>query len=405
MAHLKRHKKKRGTYYVIHHPGQKPLAVGYVTEAEAQTLLERYKAKITLGLLPPPRTSAGSSKTPAPRVPTLREWWGPEPRRDQSWTPCKMLSYFTAGGKKGNSLRPCNDSRKTIIKHIGDLRLDEVTVEAADRFVEAMRAAGLGDRTCQMRINHLQESLNVAAEYGVLNKEEVPKLRRPVVKTKKVTAWHTPDQARRLVAEVQQRKRDGEIDTITELAILTSVCLGLRKGELLSRRWPHIDLQRLTINICPVLKPDGTWWTPKTQKGHRRVALPPALAALFREEWMRQGRGEGWIFPSPVDLSKPRSDFRRALKTTCKRAGVPMLTPHGLRHTAATSAAYNGAKTKDLMDIFGWASAAMPTQVYAHTMEERTRALVVASSPLEEGPEVTSRGNQDAEPARQGGAQ
>ena len=131
-------------------------------------------------------------------------------------------------------------------------------------------------------------------------------------------------------------------------------------------------------------------WRPKNKKSRRQVPVPPALVALMREEWMRQGRGEGWMFPSPKSADRPRGDFRYALKAACKAAEIPVIHPHALRHSAATAAVWAGASMADLRDLYGWSSDRMPSLVYAHTTAERTRAIVSAASPLADHNPLTS---------------
>jgi len=48
-----------------------------------------------------------------------------------------------------------------------------------------------------------------------------------------------------------------------------------------------------------------------------------------------------------------------------ERAGLPGLTPHELRHTAASLAVATGANVKAVQQMLGHASAAMTVDVYA----------------------------------------
>ena len=48
-----------------------------------------------------------------------------------------------------------------------------------------------------------------------------------------------------------------------------------------------------------------------------------------------------------------------------KRSGVPRITPHDLRHTAASLAVLAGVNVKAVQKMLGHASAAMTLDVYA----------------------------------------
>ena len=72
------------------------------------------------------------------------------------------------------------------------------------------------------------------------------------------------------------------------------------------------------------------------------------------------------VFTSPRGGPLRNSNFRRnVLDPAAARAGVAGLTPHELRHTAASLAVSAGANVKAVQRRFGHASAAMTLDVYA----------------------------------------
>jgi integrase len=60
------------------------------------------------------------------------------------------------------------------------------------------------------------------------------------------------------------------------------------------------------------------------------------------------------------------------------RSGVPRLTPHDLRHTAASLAISAGAKVKAVQRMLGHASAAMTLDTYADLFDEDLDAVAIA---------------------------
>jgi len=401
MAHLKRWQRKNkntgkmGTYWSIRDKkaARPNIALGFMSERQAKKLLRNYEAAKTLGKLPavgPRPTSSGSTPSQKAKVPTLREWWGDVVSSDQSWPPSRMYDFHVAKGKRPGSkaLRNVNDSRKVIVRDLGDLRLDQVTRAVGDRFVAVLQTTPskrtgepLSSRTIILRVGHLQESLKVAHEEGVI--KALVKLNKPSLKRKKAVVWHTPEQARVLARVVLERREVGCIDMESTTLILTGLVVGMRKNEMLTRRWENLDWQRMVLSIAEQKLADGSWWRPKKEASIRDVALPGDLARLYQELWLSQGRpATGWIFPSPRDGRKPRGCFRRALKNTCITAGLPVLTPHQLRHTAATGLAFAGGTVKDLMAMGGWASAQIPNEIYTHTTADRVRDMVAKADPM-----------------------
>lgn len=63
---------------------------------------------------------------------------------------------------------------------------------------------------------------------------------------------------------------------------------------------------------------------------------------------------------------------------TLEVAKLPRLTPHDLRHTAASLAVSAGANVKAVQKMLGHASAAMTLDVYADLFDDDLDAVAVA---------------------------
>jgi integrase len=62
---------------------------------------------------------------------------------------------------------------------------------------------------------------------------------------------------------------------------------------------------------------------------------------------------------------------RGALNQACERSAVPRLTPHELRHTAASLAIASGADIKVVQQMLGHKSATMTLDQYGHLFGDR----------------------------------
>lgn len=117
------------------------------------------------------------------------------------------------------------------------------------------------------------------------------------------------------------------------------------EGRLLT--WDMIDLPRLVARL------------PDTKTGASMRALSTDAATILDGQAHRLG----FAFSSrdggqPVSYKR----LREVLADVCSRAEIKPITPHALRHTAATWAALSGAEAHELREAFGWKTLAMTSR-------------------------------------------
>jgi integrase len=135
--------------------------------------------------------------------------------------------------------------------------------------------------------------------------------------------------------------RAGEYRTM----ILTLGLCGLRFGECAALRVADVDLLRRRLRVSrSVSEINGhlIWSTPKTH-AHRDVPIGRVLADLLGTEIAGKTPGH-LVFPSPEGTPLRSGNFRRRhWDPAVASAGLQELTPHDLRHTAASLAISSGA--------------------------------------------------------------
>lgn len=151
------------------------------------------------------------------------------------------------------------------------------------------------------------------------------------------------------------------------LHILVLALTGLRFGEFAALKVGRVDPVRNRLTVAESVSVVGSqlvWTTPKTHQV-RSVPVPPALMAYIVEQ--ARGRGaDDLVFPAPMGGPLRLNNWRRRVfDPACERAGLTNLTPHDLRHTAASLAIAAGANVKAVQQMLGHASAAMTLDVYA----------------------------------------
>ena len=163
----------------------------------------------------------------------------------------------------------------------------------------------------------------------------------------------------------------------------TELTTGLRRGELCGLRWEDFDEGNGTLKICrTVYREDGGGLTAgdtKTSAGTRKIVLPSSTAVLLSKR--KASALTEWIFPSPLNPEQPANPNTAYshLKLLLKRAGLPSIRFHDLRHTFASHALASGVDVKTLSGILGHTRAAFTLDTYTHVtgdMQKRASEVV-----------------------------
>lgn len=182
----------------------------------------------------------------------------------------------------------------------------------------------------------------------------------------------TQDQARQLLNHAHERAADEDPVHIRNMAALELLYgAGLRISELCSL---NVDSLGADSTVRVVGKGDKErivpYGVPATRALMRYLPVRSALAkaptrALFLG--VRGGRLD------------PRS-MRDVVHRLATQAGVPEISPHDLRHSAATHLLEGGSDLRTVQEILGHTSLAT-TQRYTHVSPERLRQAFTQSHP------------------------
>jgi integrase len=165
----------------------------------------------------------------------------------------------------------------------------------------------------------------------------------------------------------------GDYRLVVEMLAFT----GLRFGELAALRVGRVDPLRRRMEIAEsVTEVNGAtvFGTPKT---HHRRSVPIPRSLIDELTRVVAGRAPGdLVFGSPEGGVLRVGNFRqRVFDRAAREAGLTGLTPHDLRHTAASLAVSSGANVKAVQRLLGHASAAMTLDVYASLFDDDLDAL------------------------------
>jgi integrase len=142
------------------------------------------------------------------------------------------------------------------------------------------------------------------------------------------------------------------------------------------------------LRIRCSLTPNGKSYSqPKSAKGHRSVGLTPGAVEALKLHKINQERekaclGSRWqeqglIFPSSIGTPfNPSNLLNCSFKPLLKRAGVPQIRFHDLRHTFATLMFSNGEHPKIVQEILGHAQITLTLDTYSHVLPSMQEGAV-----------------------------
>jgi integrase len=175
-----------------------------------------------------------------------------------------------------------------------------------------------------------------------------------------------------------------------------AVLRGLRRGELCGLRWVDVDLDAGVLHVRQQIVQLGyavALGSPKTRSGTRSVALDVGTMGALRDHRRRQRDEQGVAASAWVDsgLVFTREDgtalhpeyVTRHFARLVRRADLPMIRLHDLRHTAATLALAAGVEMVVVSRQLGHSSLSITADTYTHVLPvvaadaaERVAALV-----------------------------
>jgi integrase len=155
--------------------------------------------------------------------------------------------------------------------------------------------------------------------------------------------------------------------------------------ELVALTTRRVDLERRRIEIVEAITEVHGRIIVGTTKTHQRrsVPIPRCLSDELALYLARKAPGD-LVFTAPECGVLRNTNLRpRFFDPAVEKAGLPGLTPHELRHTAASLAVAAGANVKAVQQMLGHASATMTltsTPVSLRTISTELRTSSTAPS-------------------------
>lgn len=284
--------------------------------------------------------------------------------------------------------------RRRVKERWGDVPLGGVKHEDVQKWIDELRAEGYASTTIMRDYGLLIGILDRA-----VREEKIPAHRARGVELPRHQRAEKHYLTHAQVALLADSARTHR------LMIYSLAYTGMRWGEMAGLKAKNVDLERNRIRVKDNAVQIGgsfDFTTPKSGEA-RNIAIPAFLRSMLAEA-VAGMHPDDLVFGEAGEPPRRPHTQRGWLHYALRRAQaidpeLPTVSPHELRHTAASLAVSAGANVKAVQRMLGHKSAAMTLDIYADLFDDdlesvaealdqaRSAAIVSKTSP-EEGQEA-----------------
>ncbi|GAA1179596.1 tyrosine recombinase XerC [Corynebacterium glaucum] len=256
-----------------------------------------------------------------------------------------------------------------VIDKFADFTLENLRLWLADAVAQGKARSTLARRTASVRAFSTWAYHQGYIEADVAARLVTPKINRPLPTVVR------PETAETMVSgEATEEERASGPESLRDRAMLELLyATGMRVGELTGLEVGDVDFGR---NLAKV-----------TGKGNKQRVVPfgaPAERAV--KAWLDGGRpelaeeGEVALFVGSRGKRIDPRQVRRVVERAAQRAGAADVTPHSMRHSAATHLLEGGADLRVVQELLGHSSL-QTTQIYTHVSAQRLKKVYDQAHP------------------------
>lgn len=274
------------------------------------------------------------------------------------------------GGLKPTTLGGYRQAVSRLKRMIGDVKLQELRPLTVERAYQQLLSSGLAAKTVRNTHTVLRRALADAERLDLVVRNAAAAARPPSVRRKEQETW-TPEELSRFLASVADHRLFA--------AFVLSATTGMRRGELMGLRWRDVDLDagRLSIvSTITTVNGRAVESSTKTNKSRRRISLDAGTLEVLREHQDRQSAerehagklwtASGLVFTREDGTALHPDRFSHLFVRLSRKAGLPAIRLHDLRHTYATLALEAGVHPKIVSERLGHATTGITLDLYSH---------------------------------------
>jgi excisionase family DNA binding protein len=242
---------------------------------------------------------------------------------------------------------------KMPLSEITKFQIEQYIAKRQDDAVERRPSEKVKKTTINREVACMRKILNKAVDWGYLAKSPMNGVRLFSEKDNLKERILSRDEEKRLLQACPRHLR-----SISLFALHT----GMRRGEIFSLKWPHVDLGTKMIKVV------------MTKSGRTRLVCVNDVLLEMLRELRKSSPADNYVFVNPK-TGKPYTDVKTSFSTACKRAGIKNLRFHDFRHTFASRLVENGTDLITVKELLGH-STVKTTERYTHSNQEQKRRAV-----------------------------
>lgn len=265
-----------------------------------------------------------------------------------------------------------------------DIKLSLISVEYLDALLlQCSKYSSSAGNKCREVLNIAFKNAQVD---GYIKNNPMP-LTKPYKRKKPTVTIYNKAQVKEFLQEAQKGT--------WYLEILLALFCGLRKGEILGLKFSDFDKKTETVTITrqlvsnPIIEPNSgskiskyelVERQPKTPNSIRRLKIPgivfyelekrSVLVENNKEKLQEKYKDYDYISCQENGNPHSLSAFNIALSKICKKASLPPVTVHGLRHIYATILFENGANLSKISALLGHSSINTTFEYYCDVADD-----------------------------------
>ena len=313
----------------------------------------------------------------------------------EHWLP----DHVHDGQHKPSTISEYEYNAAHLIAYFGSMRMTAIRSEDIKRYINKLQkeksedgTKPLSDSTKFQRFKALRNILRYAYQMDYLAVNPLDKIpssqlpHKPHPKLREGKDFMNKEQVQQYLQCLDEEPIFYR--TMVNLMVFT----GLRRGEVVGLQWGDIDLEQKTLQIVRNVIRDTTSetgiyiGTPKTEDGARTIALSSYLMGLLEGWREEQTIRRGMLLPTAYVFSNAEDPYWPLYPTTvtawvhdfAMKHDLPKVSPHDLRHTAATLALQSGANLKTVQDMLGHADFKTTATYYTGITKETRHETAAA---------------------------